>query len=407
MNGFVSGVIRSHAIDVVGKTGPKLQVLSDNEAYNERVEAIWSQWWSMPDINGQWSGVEFLKLWDRLMWTCGEYLIQKVTDTAADGWQKFRIHNIAPRRLVSPIGYSDDVILGIKRDKRGKPLEYYVLKYDKDRVAGSSLDTDPLKPEDVLHRFEPIEPGQVRGVPWLAPVLQTMADLHDCDEQVLDAIRAAADQAVVFFTEHPDATYFEIDATVEIERRTMSTIPPGWKPQQLKPEQPGTKYVEYRYERLRELGRVVNMPLMIVLLDSQKHSFSSARFDSQLYVRGIESFQNWVETRTLNVLLGELVREASVARQLPRKPKKVTYNWSWPKLPAVDRYKEGLGDRVGLEDGTVAVSDVIDTDLDTHISKIGRETKAYEKAGLSHPHGRKTGRTVQKSSKTKDGDKKS
>ena len=51
-NPTAAGIIHSHTVDVVGENGPTLQVKSDNERYDKALEALWRDWWAMPDLNG-------------------------------------------------------------------------------------------------------------------------------------------------------------------------------------------------------------------------------------------------------------------------------------------------------------------------------------------------------------------
>lgn len=84
-NPMIDGVIFTHATDVAGEDGPSLQVLSDDETFNDAAERTWREFWEAPDYNGVLSGVEFLQLWLRDLWINGEYLAQIATRPTIDG----------------------------------------------------------------------------------------------------------------------------------------------------------------------------------------------------------------------------------------------------------------------------------------------------------------------------------
>jgi len=386
-NPMVEGVITTHTNDVVGKHGPTLQVQSSSTEYNEARERGWREWWARPDVNGKLSGVDLLRLWVRALWICGEYLAELTVDPQAKGPVKTRLLALHASRLATPPAQAGgaDVIMGVRLDPNGKPLAYHIVKA---LVTGrSSMGGSDEKPAaKIVHGFRRTEPDQVRGCPWLAPSLQVIADLRDYDDQVLDAARSAADQAVLLYTDHPDAEYVCVNESEEIERRTTSTMPPGWKAYQLTPQQPSTRYVEYREERHREIGRPVDMPLMSIRLDSRRYNYSSARFDGQGYARGLETLQGWLGTETLDRLEELVAREATLAGALPPPPPgEIGRVWGWPKRPHVDPKKEADAERLRLENGTLTYTDALaayNLDLETVLAQRKREREMLEAAGL-------------------------
>lgn len=362
-NPFVEGVIATHACDVCGRRGPTLQIESDSEEYNEALERLWRNWWgdpegdderrlARPDVNGTLYGVEFIQQAIRYLWLSGEFLWQITIDAEAKTPLRTRLRAIDPRRLAVAWGGGTDVLMGVQRTKTGKPVAYYVDTSSDGSGSPIGAAIAPIPATSILHGFIKLEADQVRGVPWLASCLQTIADVRDFDAQVLDAARMAADFAVFLTTTHPDAPFTQVNETTEFERRTIRTAPPGYQATPIQPTQPSTQYKDYRAERLRELGRPVSMPLMMVLLDSSRHNYSSARFDGQLYQRQTSVVQGHLERWALNPLLAAITTEARVARLLPAAPARLRYLWTWPVPPHVDPLKEANAATVRLQNGT-------------------------------------------------------
>lgn len=387
-NPMVEGVIHTHAVDIVGSDGPALQVLGGPKSYGDKLEELWRQWWAMPDVAGQMSGADFLQQWVRMLWCCGEWLAQIVTDNGADEPIKTRLLSLHPRRLASPPeAIGDEVIaLGVRRTKSGKPVAYYIAE----ELAGGvfalqSWKTQTIAAANIIHGYRIVEPGQARGYPWLSAALSVIADLRDYDVQVLDAARMAANFGIVLSTSDPSVNVVEVNESTELERGTMRTAPPGYAVNQVSPQQPSTQYVDYRAERQREIGRAVNMPLMMVRLDSQNHNYSSARFDAQIYQRGLRSVQSWIARVALDRLVNLVAREAQVARELPEQPKDVRYQWTWPMPPHVDPKKEADAERTRLESGTLTYAGALAAhglELDSVIAQRQREKEQLEEAGL-------------------------
>jgi capsid protein len=384
-NADAEGVVVTHQVDVVGDDGPTLQVLSDSPEYNAAVEKLWRDWWAKPDINGQLSGVDLLDLWLRSLWSAGEYLVQIMVDQGADGPIKTRLLNLHPRRLGTPVQLAGELswFLGVKRSKTGKPLRYAIL-VSPEAVLQGALPTefDEIDEKDIIHGFIHLEAGQVRGVPWMTTPLQAVADLRDYDNQVLDAARAAADHGVMLTTTHPDAAYVEVNESAEIERRMITTAPPGWQMSQMTPQQPATGYVDYHDEQMRKLGRPVSMPLMTIKLDSRKHNYSSARFDGQMYQRSTSKKRAWLARTTLNRLVDLIAREAELAGVLPAKPAELRYRWNWPPFPHVDPTKESKASTERLKNATSCVRDEYPGDWEELFDQQQREAEAREARNL-------------------------
>jgi len=396
-NALVDGTIFTHYVDIVGRDGPDLQVQSESEAYNDWLESHWRRWFKAPTPNPRVSGAALLRLWVQSLWKTGEFLAQKITAQNVDTPVAMRLKPIDSRRLVTPVEMSGDtnVVMGIQFSRDGQPQRYWITEVDSFGGWELAVEPTPVSPDDIVHFFLLRESDQARGVPWLASSLQSLADLRDYDAEVLEAAHQAANQGVYWYTEHSDAQFMEVDESIEQERGTQGTGPPGWKPAMLTPQQPQTQYTAYRSERQMDLGRAVAMPVMIVRLDAGRHNYSSARFDGQNYDRACAVIQYAISgtprsTGPLSELVDDVAREAALSdrakgRPVPPRPPDVEYEWTWPRPPHVDPSKEKTADRIGLEIGSDAPQDVLAKDgktLDGQIAKWVRAHKKLKAAGL-------------------------
>lgn len=396
-NGTILGVINSYADDVVGPNGPTLQVLSDDEDYNDALERVWRDWFAAPTTRSNISGVSWLKVIIRSLWKSGEYLGVLVTDPWAEGPVQLRIRPLNARRLATPQDLTGDpnVLMGIRFDELGRPTQYYI---DQGRSGGlyrSSLDNyQPYPPDLVIHEFILEEEDQARGIPWLNTALTPAAELRDYDDQVMDAARQAADQSLMLFTRSVDVPAWQAPESMTVQRRTWKMAPPQWEPFASSPNQPPVQYPDFRAERQREIGRPKGIPLLMVRLDASKHNYSSARLDTQGYDRTIQCDQQWISgseqsVGTLNRLLDLVGAEARFSvPALRNRPAKVSYVWTWPRRPHVDPSREATGEAIGLQNLTVAWSDALaarGTTAEQQIAKISRELRMLREAGLPVP----------------------
>lgn len=389
-NSILEGIINTHVTDLVGEEGPTLQVISADTEYNDRVEREWFNWWAMPDAAGKLSGVELLDLWVRTLWTNGEILAQIISVPAANGPVKFRVHNLAPRRLGQPTSQaaSPDIVMGVRRDRLNRPLGYFIDQTPEGILTGSLFNFQEIPARDILHEFVSLEAGQARGVPWLATVLQDAADLRDYDIQVMDAARAAADTGVYIYTNHPDANFVEVNEEADIPRRSMATLPPGYQPMQLNPQQPSTQYKDFHDEKIRQLGRPQGMPLMTVKLDSREHNYSSARFDGQIYDLANKKKRKWLSRTVLNRLVFLLIRELEAGGKIGPRPENMRLEWSWPPRPHVDPLKEekAISERLSNQTSTLREECAAkNRDWEEVLKQLAIEKKRREELGLPEP----------------------
>jgi capsid protein len=376
-NTFIEGIVGTHIADIIGPSGPSLQIESSNKNYNERAEDVWAYFCEHPEINDELKMPEVLAIWLIGQWLAGGSLAIETETKDINALISYRIQNIPIRRVQTPLNSMSDeyVIMGIRVSKTGKRLQYGIVR--EDPTAGhmaSSLDADWIDASSVIHLFRAKEPEQVHGIPWLTPGLEIACDIRDYDKQVLRAATKMADTWATMESVNTNLDPVELDAedTIEIHRDAIIAAPPGWSVRFPNPSQPAAQYTEFRRERHLDLGRAINMPAMLVRLDSSLHNYSSARFDDQVYARGILCIQSWLERYALNRMLNKVLREAELRGILPVRPKDFRAVWTWPKRPNIDAEKEAEANKTELGTAATTLVDVL------HAKGINPEEHAYK-----------------------------
>lgn len=354
-NPMVEGVIETYATDVVGREGPHLIVESEDDDYNRTVKQIWTEWFNRCTVEGT-SGVELLRRLIGQEFDTGDWLQQYIdmsNELPGSEPVKTRLLDVDPMRLGTPPAaiFSPNIVLGIQRDTFGRPQQYFVRNPRK-QFLQSHFDWDityqPIPAEDILHVFRSREPGQARAFPRLASCLQEIADLRDYDNQVMDAARTAANNGMLLYTiqpEHVAANPRVFSGTIALERQVAKALPPGYQAMGQTSTQPTAQYIDFRHEKLRSLGRPMNMPLLMVLLSAEDSNFSQSRIDlNVIYQRGLNAEQDRIEDRWLNPLRSLVLREAGLAFRagatardanpfrLPPRPKQVVFRWGWEPI---------------------------------------------------------------------------
>lgn len=205
---------------------------------------IWQAWEDFADYDGRTDIYGLQALAARAWIESGECFVRLIA-TPHDGSE------VVPLRLqlleadMVPLANgkapdTDNEILNGIEFKDGQRVAYWVHKkhpgdfllngFASGTTATFSTDNMIRVPAaDMLHVFEPTRPGQLRGVPRLAGVLQTIAQLDGFDEATLERQKHAA--ALTFFIRRPAPVEAGIDPVTgkEIDPDLVpeSVITPG------------------------------------------------------------------------------------------------------------------------------------------------------------------------------------
>jgi lambda family phage portal protein len=391
-NGFARGIVQTYGHDLWGRSGPSLQIQSDSEFFNERLEDVWFDWCEVADARGKQHFADMMTTLFRALWTDGEFFIQKVTPDQPRGAIHLRLQPIDPARIDTPIDMITDprVVAGIETNTEGVVVAYHVRKTHPGRSVGvvsGSEDYNRVLAGDMIHCFQADEPGQTRGVPWYQPVQETFGQLHEFIDSTLLAARVASMFAAFMKTNHPDAQ-FESAAEGEIEfsirSGTVTMAPNHWDIEQIKPEHPATTFIEFTKFLLSMVGRPVGMPYLRVAADASGHNFSSARLDLQTYWAGIQATQGWIERSCLNLLVREVASEMLLPSE-QGKPDRWSIGWTWTQIPHVDPLKEANAATQRLRNGTSTLRRermVLGQDPDEVQAQRDRETEELDALDL-------------------------
>jgi hypothetical protein len=138
---------------------------------------------------------------------------------------------------------------GIEFDRYRNPAWYHILReHPGDLIHWGefgAFDREPARL--VIHWFKRRRPGQVRGIPEVAPALPLYALLRRFTLATVSAAEVAALFAVLLKSNLPPDTDSDGDGitpfdTQELARGMMAALPDGYEAQQMKPDHPATTY---------------------------------------------------------------------------------------------------------------------------------------------------------------------
>ncbi|OHB60789.1 MAG: hypothetical protein A2Y12_16095 [Planctomycetes bacterium GWF2_42_9] len=290
-NSYARGIVSTLANDVVG-TGPRLQMLTDDDNGNGIIETEFMNWASQ------------IRLAQKLR----TMRMARASDGEAFGILAINRNLNSPVKLDLRLIEADQVTMpwskyfnqqsqvdGIEFDEFGNPASYFVLK---NHPGSMSLvfeqDYNAVDAGSMVHWFRAERPGQSRGIPEITPALPLFAQLRRYTLAVIAAAETAADFAAVLYTDSPangEAANLEPMDVVQLEKRMATTLPDGWKLGQIEAHQPTTTYGEFKNQILNEIARCLNMPFNIAACNSSGYNYASGRLDHQTYYKSRWQFR--------------------------------------------------------------------------------------------------------------------
>lgn len=396
-NPYLYGVCTNNADDLID-TGPTLQLKTPSAAYNRQVEEAWADWCACVGF------VEKLRTQKLAKSVDGEGFL--VLKTVSDLEHPVKLYPVdleadqvtspAPRNLIE--FWVDGLTL---HPVTGRPTAYHVLRHhpgDYFFPGLNPLEVDRISARYVLHWFVKFRPGQVRGVPVFTPSLDLFTELRAFRRAVLSGAELAADFAAVLEQDpvvgaNPDLdTDAELEAfkRVPIDRRMMTTLPPGAKMSQFRPEQPQTTYEMFQEKCLGEACRPLAYPLNLALGTSQKFNFSSAKLDHINYRSALRVERTDCERVVLGPLFRAWYAEAVLAGVVPvfdgadidRVP---PCEWHWPGFEPLDPMIDAQADQLriaGGQDTLAAFWARRGYDWRAVLGQLSDERKELERLGL-------------------------
>ena len=383
-NSYAKGIVLTLANDVVG-TGPRLQMLTGDDALNRRIEHDFHEWCMEVRLAEKLRTARIARCQD------GEaFLLLAQNPNLANGQVKLDVRLIEADRITDDaINRDPNRIDGVSFDRYGNPASYRVLDCHPggDWVGAVSTATE-IPAENMIHVFRADRPGQHRGVPEITPALPLFAQLRRFTLAVLAAAEAAADFAGILYTDAP--ANGEADAVapmdaIQLERNMLLTMPGGWKMGQLDPKQPATTYAEFKHEILNEIARCLNMPFNIAAGNSSGYNYASGRLDHQTYFKSVRVDQAFTAATVLDRILAAWLREYRLSERVECP---CAHTWFWDGAEHVDPSKEAAAqEKRLLNNATTLAAEYArqGKDWETELRQIAKERRLMEELGISPP----------------------
>ena len=240
-NGYAANACEAFASNLVGD-GIKPSSLIEDPTLRDQVQRLWLAWTDEADADGLTDFYGLQAMVAREMFVAGECFVRLRPRRAEDGLMvpiqlQLLQSEMLPFEKTEAAANGNRIRCGIAFDAIGRRLAYHFRR----RHPGDSTDqgmvtseTVRVPAEDVLHIYRPIDAGQIRGLPHVAPAMVRLFLLDQYDDAELDRKKTAAMFAGFITKTAPEEQLMgEIEATddsgatVSLEPGTLQVLLPG------------------------------------------------------------------------------------------------------------------------------------------------------------------------------------
>ena len=315
------------------------------EAVAKAADQLWLEFAGHCDADGltDFGGLQALVV--RTMAESGEVLIRLRDRRVEDGLSvPLQLQVLEPDHLDSlKSGELPDggfIVQGIEFDALGRRRAYWLFPTHPGDSRGRALVSKPVPAAQVLHLYERLRPGQVRGVPWFAPVILKLRDLDDYDDAELMRKKIEACFAAFVTGAQDEDTLGKAninaagDRIEAFEPGMIEYLEPGKDVKFATPSANGG-YAEYMRLQLHAVAAGVGLTYELLTGDLSQVNYSSIRAGLIEFRRRMEALQWQVIVPGLcQPVWSRFVTLAQVAGKLPEGP--ITAEWTAPRFEAVD-----------------------------------------------------------------------
>ena len=298
----------------------------------------------------------------------GESFVQIVTEDDGIRLKPVAADQVDPA-LTRDLGNGARIVAGIEFDAADRVTAYHVLPEAPGNpfaIYGAAV---RITAADMIHVFDPLFPGQVRGLSWLAPVLLKLRDRDEASDALLMQLKTAS--LITGFIRDPEggAAGFDDGAgagqvNVSLEPGAMRVLPPGADVTFSQPGQGLAQAVEFLRAQDREIAAGVGLTFESLTGDLGEANYSSARVGLLEFRRRAEMMQkNLIEGQFLRPLWRRWIDTLSLSGAIPADPatladyravRFVAPGWQW-----VDPAKEVAAEVAAITAGLKSREEVV------------------------------------------------
>lgn len=384
-------------------TGIVPQSRTGDAAMDKQANELWEAWGAHADAGRRHDIYGLQALASRTRAEAGESLILLRPLSAVEARRRgtpvpLALHVLEPDHLdadpfeaLSARRAVPGLIQGVELDDMGAAIAYRIRpSHPGDQLAPATSVTIPAR--YLLHLYRQTRPGQVRGVPDLAPVMTRLRLLDEYEDAVF---MQQLSQAIVaaFVTSSAEAGTGPLEAAPTGDTPGVKSLSPGMVERLLPGEgvefltpSGGGPFAEFARHQLRAIATGFGLTYDLLTGDLTQANYSSLRAGRLAFKRSLEQDQ-WLMLvpQMCRPIWDAFVSAAQAAGALPLRPGPWPVEWAPPRFEMVDPLKDTVAIkeqlRLGLLTWGQAVAEM-GWDPEKQAQQIAEWNAKHDDAGL-------------------------
>ncbi|WP_287249067.1 phage portal protein [Mesorhizobium sp.] len=411
-NPYTAAAKKTFVSALVG-SGIKPSSLVKDAALKAAIQEAWLDWTDETDADGRTDLYGQQALIAAEMFEAGECFVRLRPRRVEDGLTVPFQLQLLPAEMLDladnrDLGFGRKVEMGVEFDAIGKPVAYHFWRQHPgaDQRFGiyASLKTR-VPAEEVFHLFESIKVGQIRGIPHTISAIVTAAIMDAYDDAELERKRTAALFGAFITTQAPEedplaeaaaaAETAGVSGGIALEPGATVDLDPGQDVKFAEPADVGGSYEAFQYRNLLRMAAGFGVPYAAMTGDLRQTSYGSIRAGLVEFRRRIEAMQHSVMVfQFCRPVWQRFIREAVLTSAIPVSPSVFLagmrnfwrVKWITPKWEWIDPLKDRQAEKLAVDSGFKARSDVIEAegyDPEETDARIAADMEREKKLGRS------------------------
>lgn len=387
--------------NVVGK-GIMANIKTGSDETDTKIQTVWDDWIKSPkavDYEGKLDFNSLTRLCMSSIFESGEVLVRRRRTEDGIG---IKLQILEADHLVNDQAFQESpdtgnrIVQGIEIDETGAAVAYHLHKNHPGNLAvetkniSSVFDTVRVPATDIIHIYRKERPGELRGVPWLAPVIIKLRELDEFEDAMLVRQKVAAMYAgFIHDLGTPDGDLFDVDEKTgekldKLEPGMIVHLPAGKDIKFGSPPLPQAEaYKFYISSHLHGVSSGLGITYESLTGDLSEVNFSSARM-GRLDMN--ENVDGWRLSMIIPMFLNPVFDWFLEAIEIQGEEiGSIRAGWVPPKAVIIDPTKEIPAQIRAVRGGLVTLSDAIrqsGKDPDDHFKELAADAAMLDSLGL-------------------------
>lgn len=370
---------------------------------DRRATRLWEEWGETTacDADGRSDFYGLEKLMMRTVAVSGECLVRRRIRKVEDDLPiPIQIQVLEPDYIdTSKTGIrlpnGGEITSGVEFDAIGRRVAYWLFPEHPGSNLYMAAASRRVSAENIVHVFQQLRPGQVRGVSWFAPVILALKDFDEYVDAQLMKQKIAACLAAIYTDPNGAAGGLGVAMAGEIDGEgnpgpewdslgpgAILTGPPGRDVEIVQPPRVA-EFAQYSEVSLRMIATGFGVNYEDLTGDYTELPFSAARMSRLRHWARVEG---WRWQTMVPQACQPVWRWAMQAGMIMNRVSNIpNAEWTAPPLPMIDPDKEGLANTRLVRSGLQSLSETLRErgyNPETVLAELARDFERLDALGL-------------------------